>query len=55
MWQNVAATILVLFGVVVAVVIVVIYLRMYRKQAKSQEQGHDSTSFIKDDHDEHVI
>lgn len=46
MWQGVVASILLGFGVIVAVVGIVIYLRMYRKQrqhpSKSQNSPPDS-------------
>jgi len=55
LWQNVAALVLLTFGVVVAIIIVIIYLRMYRKQRHSQETGHDSTSFERSSNDEQVL
>ncbi|MCR8657406.1 hypothetical protein [Paenibacillus endoradicis] len=55
MWQNIAALVLLTFGVVVAIIIVIIYLRMYRKQRQSQEKCHDSASFDHSSNDEQVL
>jgi preprotein translocase subunit YajC len=41
-WQGVAASILLGFGIIVAVVGVVVYLRMYRKQKHQSSKSQDS-------------
>ena len=54
MWQNIAALVLVIFGVVVAIIGVIIYLQMFRKQRQSQDKVHDSTSFDHTSNDEQL-